>query len=242
MFDIHSHILPGLDDGARNLDMSVKMALMAAESGVRAMIATPHCREDRALKVARTFVLLRDALKELAVPLDIYPGMEIFGTKDTASLLKSNKLFTLNNSRYPLVEFGFRSDGDRETEVLKSLVKAGYTPVVAHPERYIYIQRDPEFLNIWKRSGCLFQVNRGSLLGRFGRREQELALALVDRGFASVVASDAHSPDIRTPYMADVKELLEREFSHEAAEFLLEFCPEAIANDKDIHADDPVWF
>ncbi len=242
MFDLHSHILPGLDDGSQSLDESLEMARMAAESGVRAVVATPHCLGDRARDVARAFILLRDALEETKIPLTLYPGMEIFGSTNTAELLKNNRLFTLNGSRYPLIEFAFRTDGEEETAVLRQVIDAGYTPVVAHPERYIYVQQDPELMNIWKEMGCLFQINRGSLLGRFGRREQAMAYALVDRGFATVVASDAHSPRMRTPWMRDVRELLREEFSFEAAEYLLDINPMSIVKNEDIHAADPVWF
>lgn len=242
MYDLHSHILPGLDDGARDLNMSIEMAKMAVASGVKAMVATPHCLNSRAREVANAFILLRDSLKELNIELDLYPGMELFGTENTASQLKKRELFTINNSRYPLVEFGFHTDGEEETEILKSLVKAGYTPVVAHPERYIYVQKDPIFMNIWRKMGCLFQINRGSLLGRFGRTEQELALALVDRGFATAVSSDAHSHLMRTPYMGDIKEFISREFDPDAAEYLLEIYPKAIIEDKEIRMGEPIWF
>ena len=199
MIDLHCHILPELDDGSQSLEESLAMARMAVNSGVRAMAATPHCMGERAEEVYGTWSLLRQALEETGVPLKLYPGMEIFGTPDTARLLREGKLFTLNGSRYPLIEFAFQSSGEEETLILRSVCRAGFRPLVAHPERYTYLQHDPEIVNRWCRLGCLFQVNRGSLLGRFGGHAQELAYALVERGFAAAVASDAHSPRVRTP-------------------------------------------
>ena len=87
---------------------------------------------------------------------------------------------TKKGARYPLIEFAFQSSGEEETLILRSVCRAGFRPLVAHPERYTYLQHDPEIVNRWCRLGCLFQVNRGSLLGRFGGHAQALAYALVD--------------------------------------------------------------
>lgn len=242
MIDLHSHILPELDDGSQSLQESLAMARMAVESGVTAMAATPHCMDDRAQEVYEAWKLLRQALKENRIPLKLFPGMEIFGTEDTLRLLQEGKLFTLNGSRYPLVEFSFHSSGERETRILRSLCKVGLRPIVAHPERYSYVQYDPEILNRWYRMGCLMQVNRGSLLGRFGTRAQELAEELVERNFAAVVASDAHSPQMRTPWMEDVRKLLSQEFSPACARTLLLENPRRILKDEPITPVRPEWF
>ena len=242
MIDLHSHILPELDDGSQSLQESLAMARMAVNSGVTAMAATPHCADSGALEVYEAWNLLRRALKENGIPLKLFPGMEIYGTEDTLQLLKDGKLFTLNGSRYPLVEFSFHSDGERETRILHSLCKTGLRPIVAHPERYYYVQYDPEFLNRWHRMGCLMQVNRGSLLGRFGSRIQMLAEELVSRNFAAVVASDAHSPRVRTPWMTDVRDLLAREYSPVCARTLLLQNPIRILKDEPIPPVEPEWF
>lgn len=242
MIDLHSHILPELDDGSRSLQESLAMARMAVESGVTVMAATPHCADARAREVYEAWKLLRQALKENAIPLKLFPGMEIFGTEDTLQLLQEGKLFTLNGSRYPLIEFSFHSDGEHETWILRSLCKAGLRPIVAHPERYSYVQYDPEIINRWYRMGCLMQINRGSLLGRFGPGAQELAVELVDRKFAAVVASDSHSPHTRTPWMQDVQKMLSQEFSPACARKLLRENPVKILKDDPITPVKPEWF
>lgn len=242
MIDLHSHILPELDDGAQNLRDSLEMARMAVESGITVMTATPHCAGDRSREAYGAWQLLREALEENEVPLKLLLGMEIFGTQDTARMLKEKKLFTLNGSRYPLVEFSFRSDGEEETDILRSICRAGYRPVVAHPERYRYVQENPELINYWQKMGCLFQVNRGSLLGRFGRREQRMAMELVGRGFASAVASDAHSAHVRTPWMKDVQQMLSQEFAPVCAEVLLKENPVRILKNQELLPVEPEWF
>ena len=242
MIDLHSHILPELDDGSQSLRESLAMARMAVDSGITAMVATPHCADDRSWETYEAWQLLSQALSENEIPLKLFPGMEIFGTPDTVRMLREGKLFTLNGSRYPLIEFSFRSDGEEETAILRSVCKADFRPVVAHPERYGYVQRDPRMVNRWHRMGCLFQVNRGSLLGRCGSRAQETAFELVNRGFASVVASDAHSPRKRTPWMADVQQLLTEEISAQCARVLLKENPKKILKDEEIPPVVPEWF
>ena len=242
MIDLHSHILPELDDGSRSLGESLEMAQVAVQSGVAAMVATPHCMDDRTRDVRWAVLLLRDALEEAGIPLRLYMGMEIFGTSETAHLLQDRKLFTLNNSRYPLIEFSFRSSGREETRILESVIRAGYRPLVAHPERYGYLQEYLGLINEWKRMGCLFQINKGSLTGRFGAAPRRLGMDLVDRGFATVVASDSHSPTVRTPWMKDVQNLLYHQVSPAAAEYLLLHNPRSIIKNENIPPAEPEWF
>lgn len=242
MIDLHSHILPELDDGARDLDETLSMARLAVKSGISHMVATPHCTDGGARAVWESVSFLRQALQEMRLPLKVYAGMEIYGTRDTARLLSEGKLLTLNRSRYPLVEFDFESDGIMETRILQSLLQAGYCPLVAHPERYLYIQREPQILNEWIRMGCLLQINKGSLIGRFGPVCQELAMALADRGFAAVVASDAHSATSRTPWMYDAWDLLARHISPIAAEQLLLENPKKILSNEPVMGAKPDWF
>lgn len=248
MNDIHVHILPGVDDGARNMETALAMAALAAESGVRAIVATPHSN----LSAERPnywgpalqgrFAAFQQALRDAEIPVTLFPGMEIFGTPQVPELLRQGKLISLASSRYVLVEFPFRDYGQQATRILEDVAAAGYRPVVAHPERYRYVQSSPALLNRWVELGCLLQVNKGSLLGRFGRREELLSLALVERGFAAFVASDAHSDVVRTTWMTEVRELLREEFSPQLAQLLLESRAGQLLEDRDIQMEEPEWF
>ncbi|MBQ2854009.1 MAG: hypothetical protein IJE81_00890 [Oscillospiraceae bacterium] len=242
MIDLHSHILPELDDGARSLGESLAMARMAVDSGIRVMVATPHCAEDRTREVYLAWKYLRRALQENEIPLRLFLGMEILGQPDTAKLLQERKLFTINGSRYPLIEFPFQGDGKEETWILYSICKAGYRPVVAHPERYVFVQRNPELMNLWHRMGCLLQINRGSLLGRFGGQIRELSWELVDRGFASAIASDSHSARMRTPRLDDVWRQASRDISTLCTRKLMVENPGKIIKNEDIPPVTPEWF
>lgn len=242
MIDLHSHILPELDDGSQSLEESLAMARMAVQSGVTVMVATPHCMDDRAQQVYAAWRLLREALRDTEVPLKLSLGMEIFGTTDTVRLLRAGRLFPLNGSQYPLIEFSFRSTGEEETEILHQVLRAGYRPLVAHPERYGYVRENPELINLWTRMGCLLQVNRGSLLGRFGPGAQQMAAELVERRFVTAVATDAHSPRMRTPWMKDIQALLSQEYSPQLARELLLQNPQRILKNEPLPPVEPEWF
>lgn len=242
MIDLHSHILPELDDGSQSLEESLAMARMAVQSGVTVMVATPHCMDDRAQQVYAAWRLLREALRDTEIPLKLYLGMEIFGTADTVRLLRAGRLFPLNGSQYPLIEFSFRSTGEEETQILYQVLRAGYRPLVAHPERYGYVRENPELINLWTKIGCLLQINRGSLLGRFGPGAQRMAAELVERGFVTAVATDAHSPRVRTPWMKDIQTLLSQEYSPQLARKLLLQNPQHILRNEPLPPAEPEWF
>lgn len=248
MIDLHAHILPGVDDGAFDLEEALNMARMSVRSGVYAMVATPHCNlpddrhplwADRVLAELDTF---QKALSHANIPLSVYPGMEIFGLSDTPLLLRNGKLLTLSRSRYPLIEFPFSGYAEEATAVLDGVLSLGLRPIVAHPERYVYVQEMPKLLNLWIDMGCLLQINRGSLLGRFSQRAEALAHSMVSRGFVTCVASDAHTSTVRTPWMRDVYDLLSREYSEKLAVQLLYDNPRCILEDREIIADEAEWF
>lgn len=242
MIDLHTHILPGLDDGSSSVAETIAMAKIAVDCGIRGMAVTPHCNTDRRLDIRQTLGLVRDVLQELNIPLILYPGMEIKGAPDTADMLSDGRLITINGSRYPLIEFDFKSTGEAETNILRDVVQAGFMPIVAHPERYSYVQEEPSLLNEWKTMGCAFQVNRGSFVGHFGEAAKELAYEMTARGFTTIVATDAHSDQHRIPWMKDVKMILTRHFDPIAAHFLLRYNPLRILRNEELLQSDPDWF
>ena len=231
MIDLHTHILPGLDDGSPDLETSVLMAAVAAESGVTHLVATPHSNQRGAFEnyaspaLQVRFDCLCAAVREAGIPLELSLGMEIFGTGDVLQLLHDGRLLTLGGGRYLLIGFGFHEDPLRIERLLDALLAAGYWPVVAHPERYYGLQRMPNYLFDWANRGIVLQVNKGSLFGRFGRGAQALAAAMLERGLVGCVASDAHGPDVRTPDLAGAWDYLAERCSEELARCLLEDNP-----------------
>lgn len=236
MFDIHMHILPGMDDGAKSMADAIAMAEMAVECGVKGVVASSHgntggfTRSD----YERALLGLKEELKKEKIALELYPGMEIYMDHDAIDKLTAGELLTINQSKYVLVEFDFREELWMVQDYLQMLDDAGYIPVIAHAERYAFVQRNPELVYHWAELGYVIQVNKGSLLGGFGRRERETAISLLEHKLIHVIASDAHGIDERTPSMYNISRFLGDCVSPKYREILLTENPGRILRGEEI--------
>ena len=227
MIDIHTHILPGMDDGSESLEESLMMAELAAKCGVTTIVATPHCNMIEAFENYNSpswqehFEKTKVFLQESKIAIELLKGMEIFGTEDTAKKIEDGLLLSLNDSCYYLMEFPFGADPFWIGDILDSVLSIGKIPVIAHPERYYCIQDEPMILYEWMQQGCFSQLNKGSIFGRFGRHAQMAAGVLLENRLVTCVASDGHSPYQRTTFMGDIKEYLEDEYGETYASLLL---------------------
>lgn len=206
MIDLHSHILPGLDDGARTIEDARTLARLAAAEGVGAIAATPHVRADyptRPEEMEERVAELRRDFGEHGIPVAVLHGGEI--ALDALPGLEPDELrrFTLaQNGSYVLLEFPYRGWPLELEQRVFELRAAGLTPLLAHPERNADVQRRPERLAEAVNVGALVQVTAASLDGRLGRSSREAAQRLLDLRLAHVLASDAHTPDIREAGLA----------------------------------------
>jgi protein-tyrosine phosphatase len=210
VIDLHTHILPGLDDGARTLDESVAMARSAVADGIRVAAATPHVREDyptRATEMERVLRGLREALTAEGIELNVLPGGEI--ALDRLQLLDDDDLgrFGLAGNRTCLLlEFPYYGwPLDLETRLFELRTK-GFVVVLGHPERNSEVQAAPARLRRLVEQEALIQLTSASLDGRLGRTSRRTAFQLLDLGFAHLIASDAHTPDIRAVGLAAAAE------------------------------------
>jgi tyrosine-protein phosphatase YwqE len=237
MYDLHSHILAGIDDGARDLAESLEIARIAVASGVLAMAATPHSSELLQYDYTAAFIQarvehLQAELRASDIPLTVYAGAEVFAEHDTVTKIKDGRLATINNTRYVLLEPPFDSLPVFFERLLFDLQTSGYVPVLAHPERNAAVIHDPALLYGWSRRGILAQVSTASLLGGFGSRVRETARLLVQRHWVHLVASDAHHPIVRPPGFALVLAELRRLAGEDVARRLTVDVPEAILADR----------
>lgn len=248
MIDIHSHVLPGVDDGSESMEMSLEMLALAAESGVDVIVATPHCNiPDEYDNYADDELLARwkrlDAeIRRHEIPIRLCRGMEVFATPELPDLLREKRIWTLNGGSYFLMEFSFREDPDFCREVLRRCCALGYTPIIAHPERYFFLQDDPEIAFEWCTSGYGLQLNKGSLLGRFGPGPERTARLLMEHGLAACVASDAHRPYERSTHMREVQHFLLVEYGESYARLLLEENPARILSSRPLLGYEPIPF
>ncbi len=230
MVDIHSHILPSLDDGSRSLEESLRMARQAVSSGIRHMAATSHGNfynytlEDYWTVFRKT----QEAFTTEQIPLKLYPGMEIFLDEDAFFLLERKELLSLNSTDYLLVEFDFEERPEKVTDRIRRLLDKDWRIVLAHPERYRFIQRDPDLAYDLVDLDCVLQVNGGSLLGDFGRTCERLALKFLEDGIVGVVASDAHDMEYRTPSADRISRFLESFYEAAAVKLWLSENPSRI--------------
>ncbi len=206
--DIHSHPLPAIDDGANALADSLMMLRIAARFGTVAMIATPHRYwldgENTPDKLRRLTAQVQEALaeKRIGAKIQIFPGQEIPLKLNTAFELERGDVLTLaDRGRVALVEPPFDRWEDWTARAIKDIVKAGFIPVLAHPERNRMAQQNPDILAEAVDAGAKFQLTAMSVTGDNGRRALSAARAIIEKGWATVIASDAHSPVWRPPTM-----------------------------------------
>jgi protein-tyrosine phosphatase len=201
VIDLHSHILPGLDDGARSLEDALGIARSAHEDGIRAVAATPHVRDDYPTSPAQMETqlgALRDALRNAGLPLDVLPGGEI--AIDMLSQRDEDELrrFGLaGNPRYLLIETPYFGWPLAIEQTLFQLGLRGFTTVLAHPERNGEVQGSPERLAPLVERGTLVQLTAASLDGRLGAGPKKTSRRLLELGLAHLIASDAHAPTVR---------------------------------------------
>ena len=239
MVDIHCHILHQFDDGSASLSESLAMAGMAAQTGVTDIVATPHFTDQAS--ALRSLPPLLDRYRELSaaisgagIPTRLHPGAEILCVDETPALAKKKLLPTIGATDYFLTEFYFDEDLRFMDDMLYRLSAAGYIPVVAHPERYDAICQDPLIVERWFRRGYVLQLNKGSILGAFGRRSEHAAHVLLKAGLAHTVASDAHSATRRTPHMGALKRWMEHHVPPDYARILLEDNPRRLVRGEDL--------
>lgn len=243
MIDIHCHILPGIDDGAANINEALEMASMAYSSGVKAIVATPHCNVTRGAsnylsrELHQVLLDTRRAIAEEGIPIKILSGMEVFATYDLPELISAGKILTINSSRYLLLEFDFGEDPEFADIIVDKLMEMNLIPVIAHPERYDFVRHNLEYARRLSDKGCILQANKGSFLGRYGEHIERTAYELLEENLVHVIASDAHSPLYRTPHMRQAKRVL-RDYCD--TKRLFEENPQKICMNKEITGFDSI--
>lgn len=216
MIDIHCHVLPGIDDGSQDLDMSLEMLGIAEENNTTKIIATPHYYrgnyENKFKDVLGYVENLNAKIKSKGINIEIFPGQEVFVDKYTLDAYKQGSIHCLNASKYMLIEFPMDVLPDDAIDIIYELKLLGVKPIVAHPERYLYINGNLMNINKFIEEGCLFQLNTSSIMGLLGSRVKETAFGLMDNGLCHFIASDAHSTGKRCPNLGLVMKDIRKEY------------------------------
>jgi tyrosine-protein phosphatase YwqE len=194
--DMHSHILPGIDDGSDSIETSLELIKGMKALGYTKLVATPHVMWDMYRNTTETIKaklkLVQDAVKQEGIDIEIGAAAEYFLDEHVEDMLKNKEpLLTISENKV-LVEFSMAFPALNIKDILFEMQMQGYTPVIAHPERYIYLQQNKEFYDELRDTGCLFQLNILALGGHYGKSVLELAQYLLKKNFYSLAGTDLH--------------------------------------------------
>ena len=234
MIDFHSHILPGIDDGSRSIEQTIRMLKEAKEAGFTKIISTSHYIEGyyESDEAERT-ELLNEVQKNIS-GIELYLGNEIYITNNMINLIQNKKASTINNSKYVLFEFPLSAKSMNDKEVVYRLIENGFVPVIAHPERYSYVQDNPEYIEELAEMGALFQANYGSIIGMYGKKAEKTLKKLLKNDLIRFFGTDSHRIDQVYTKMPKILKKLHKVLSDEEIEEFTVINPQKVLNNEKI--------
>lgn len=234
--DIHSHILPGVDDGPESIEQTIRMLHMAISEGINTIIATPHYEPGGDNPSVDELERIRKQVEEEAFNISrkikLYLGNEVYYGESAVSLLKAGEALTLAGSRYVLVEFPYGIDIKSMYQGMYNFLSHGYLPILAHVERYHHIHRRPDVIEELVDMGCYIQMNCDSIVGSLLNTEVSFNRRLIKNGLVHFIASDSHSDKMRVPMMQTAVNYMLKKFSEEAVNELISENPMKVLENK----------
>lgn len=245
MIDLHTHILPGLDDGASDMNEAVEMCRMAESDGITTMVATPHTgngvyvnRRDRILAAVAE---LNSRLSKEGINVRILPGADVHINQDMTGMIEAGRALTLNDAgRYLLVELPHQTVPPNLGDWIFTLKLNGITPIITHPERNFVIRKNMEELRKWVDLGALVQITAMSVTGQFGTLAQHSAHEMLKGNLVHAIASDAHSISGRPPILSRARDAVARLTNESHAHDLVHTYPGMILDGKPVEALQPL--
>ncbi len=236
MIDFHSHILPNIDDGSRNMEMSTKILEEAKQVGFTKIISTSHYIEQYYETDENTRIeLLEDLRKNTQnLGIELYLGNEIYVSNEIVQFIKSKKASTINNTRYVLFELPLNVKPMNAKEVVYRLIENGYIPVIAHPERYSYVKEDILYAKELAEMGTLFQSNYGSIIGLYGGKAKDTLKKLLKEDLIQFLGSDVHRPEQIYPKIPKALKKFRKILSEEKLEQLTTLNAQKVLQNKEL--------
>ena len=209
--DLHCHILPDIDDGADTEKDALDIARLSAATGSTIITATPHYNYPEKTKgnieysdINSAFNIFNRKIAEEDIKIKLFPGAELLARSNIETMCENNSIITINGSRYVLTEFYFDENISNVFKYTDILLSAGYTPIIAHPERYSFLNTDNNSVVQLLENGCRFQLNKDSILGRNGQPSKNFAFWMLENGYAQIIASDCHNALTRNSDLGEV--------------------------------------
>lgn len=244
MIDIHSHIIPKIDDGSQSMEETYQILKQAKEAGFTSIISTSHYIEEyqEASSVTRHAWVeaMNKLLQEEQMELTLYSGAEIYVTPNIVELIKEERACTLADSKYVLFELPMNTNIQNLNDIIFTIQGAGFIPIIAHPERYRYVQKDTNMLFELVEKGVLFQSNYGSIIGIYGTSAQKTVKELLKASLIHFLGSDTHKKDTIYSKMDLIMIQLEKILNKEQIETLTTTNPQCILDNKQIQIQEPI--
>ncbi len=238
MIDLHSHLLPGIDDGATDLAVSVEMARRAVADGVTVMACTPHIQaglyDNSTPVIAGAVERLQAELDRQGIGLQLLVGADIHIAPDLPEQLSSGWFPTLNGTRYFLFEPPHHVVPPKLQELAERVLAAGFVPILTHPERLTWTENHYEVVERLNAAGCLIQLTAGSITGVFGRGAKQICERMLDEGRVDIIASDAHNLAGRAPGLSKAAEIVARRLDEAEADRMVRLSPLAIMKNETV--------
>lgn len=238
LIDIHSHILPGADDGSDSFEMSMRMLKCAVDDGISGIILTPHNKPGHRhlhfSKMTSNVEKLQKLMAEGNIKIELYIGSELYYRSGLLEEIENDMSATLAGSRYVLLEFAPLEDYDYIRNGCYSVLMGGYYPVLAHVERYQNVCSQKYGIDELIEMGCYIQVNAGSVMGKAGPKAKRFVRNILKRRQVHFIATDAHDLKGRPPYLSDCADYIGRKYGADYSEKLFHENPLCVIEDKDI--------
>ncbi len=220
MIDMHSHIIPSIDDGSNSVQETFNMINEAKKSGFTDIVCTSHFLLDYYEPTPQEIIFWKDKLQQVleykGVDVEIYPGMEIYISNKMDELIKENKILTLNQSRYILIELPLSTTVNYLDHILFMLQSLSIKPIIAHPERYKCVQDEPELVQEFIDKGALIQCNYGSILELYGKKAKQIIKLLLKEGQVDFLGSDCHKEKTIYPIIPHAVKKIKKIIGNEA--------------------------
>jgi protein-tyrosine phosphatase len=245
MIDLHAHLLPGLDDGAKTLEESFQMCWISYRDGVRTIVATPHTLNGLYLNDRKTILLKVQELNEALIHSEfrILPGADVHLCEETLLHLDQGTVMTVGDGKkYLFLEFPFQGIPYQAEEIIFQIMTRGIIPIITHPERNLEVGQRPQRYYEMIRMGCFGQVTAMSLTGEFGPRVRQIAERLLKNRLIHFIASDAHSTDGRPPILSEGVRAADRMVGKEEAQKMVTEYPQAILEGRKLNVPEPIPF